>query len=373
MGINLPEQPRQQQTRQQIGPAIHELRIRRCWSLAELAERAGISRSHLSRLEHGGSVPSYLVLERLAAALGVSVDYFIAFERTSHELDDELSGLLGSVGIPSATWSEFSRLGIEARGALIDALRHLTAAKRDSISPEHALDLALLADGVAASLPRIVEDITHFGLSALNFMRAWVQLEELPGERLALADRLGLMPRMSRVDLLQVYRLVFGADLPDPLLLKWWSRAVQSARVRTLSDWDTRAIVPRRWLESFLATGRWGPRVALDPEIAMRQVRLMIEQLRCYPRYRIGLVDMPPPLSLLVKGDYGAIAFQLPARQPGVASDAGVALRFAGSEFAARFSDYFNELWAAIPAESKESEPVIGWLEGCLAAAGQAH
>lgn len=371
MGINLPDQPRQQRTRQQIGPAIHELRIRRRWSLEELAARASISRSHLSQLERGGSVPSYLILARLAAALGVSVDYFIAVERTSHELDDELSTLLGSIGIPSATWNEFNRLGIEARGALIDALRHLTAAKHDSSSPEYALDLALLADGVAASLPRIIDGIARFGLSALNFMRAWVQLEEQPGERLALGDRMGLMPRMSRLDLLQVYRLVFGADLPDPLLLKWWTRAVQSARARALTDCDSRAIFPRRWIESFLSTGRWGPHVALDSEIAARQLRLMIEQLRSYPRCRIGLVDSPPPLSLLVKGDHGAIVYQLPGSRPASERDAGVALRFAGSEFAVRFRDHFNDLWAAIPAESKESESVIDWFERCLAAAGQ--
>ncbi len=42
-----------QLTRYRIGQRISELRIKRGWSITELAERAGLQRSHVSRIEAG--------------------------------------------------------------------------------------------------------------------------------------------------------------------------------------------------------------------------------------------------------------------------------------------------------------------------------
>jgi len=56
-----------------VGDRVRVLRERRILSLAELAERAGLSVASLSSVEKSEAVPSLVVLERLASALGVAL------------------------------------------------------------------------------------------------------------------------------------------------------------------------------------------------------------------------------------------------------------------------------------------------------------
>jgi ribosome-binding protein aMBF1 (putative translation factor) len=53
-----------------IGQAVRERRLSLGLSQTEVASRAGMTQSALSRLEAGGTVPTIPVLERIAAALG---------------------------------------------------------------------------------------------------------------------------------------------------------------------------------------------------------------------------------------------------------------------------------------------------------------
>lgn len=53
--------------------AVKVYRSERGWTGGELAERAGIRREEVSRIENGRKEPSAKVLKRLAKALGVSV------------------------------------------------------------------------------------------------------------------------------------------------------------------------------------------------------------------------------------------------------------------------------------------------------------
>jgi transcriptional regulator with XRE-family HTH domain len=65
-----------------LGSSIHGERRRRRLSLAELAARAGLSRSHVQWLEAGnvGSIEAYL---RVAAALGMRLDLDLVDPRRS--------------------------------------------------------------------------------------------------------------------------------------------------------------------------------------------------------------------------------------------------------------------------------------------------
>jgi ribosome-binding protein aMBF1 (putative translation factor) len=60
----------------ELGQAVRARRLEIGMSQTELAERAGMTQSAVSRLEAGGSVPTIGVLERLAAAL--SADLVVA-------------------------------------------------------------------------------------------------------------------------------------------------------------------------------------------------------------------------------------------------------------------------------------------------------
>ncbi|MEU5942333.1 helix-turn-helix transcriptional regulator [Micromonospora sp. NPDC047548] len=62
----------------ELGRAVRDLRERRGWSQAQLANESGMTQSAVARFEAGGTVPTLPVLERLAAALDVSLS--VSFE-----------------------------------------------------------------------------------------------------------------------------------------------------------------------------------------------------------------------------------------------------------------------------------------------------
>jgi ribosome-binding protein aMBF1 (putative translation factor) len=57
----------------ELGRSVRELRERRGWSQAQLAKASGMTQSAVARFEAGGTIPTLPVLERLAAALEVSL------------------------------------------------------------------------------------------------------------------------------------------------------------------------------------------------------------------------------------------------------------------------------------------------------------
>ena len=57
----------------ELGQAVRARRLELGMSQTELAEKAGMTQSAVSRLEAGGTVPTIGVLERLAAALSADL------------------------------------------------------------------------------------------------------------------------------------------------------------------------------------------------------------------------------------------------------------------------------------------------------------
>jgi transcriptional regulator with XRE-family HTH domain len=58
---------------QRVASRIRELRMKRGWSLEELAEAAGLSRDAVVRIEQGSRNPRLGTAEQLAVALGVAL------------------------------------------------------------------------------------------------------------------------------------------------------------------------------------------------------------------------------------------------------------------------------------------------------------
>jgi transcriptional regulator with XRE-family HTH domain len=56
-----------------MGGRVRDLRRARGWSLDQLAELSGVSRSMISEIERGGRAPTVLVLDRIATALDTSI------------------------------------------------------------------------------------------------------------------------------------------------------------------------------------------------------------------------------------------------------------------------------------------------------------
>lgn len=56
-----------------LGARIREIRKERRWSQAELAQKAGMAQTSISEIEREQISPSVDTVERIAAALGISV------------------------------------------------------------------------------------------------------------------------------------------------------------------------------------------------------------------------------------------------------------------------------------------------------------
>lgn len=66
-----------------IGHRIKRERLARNWSLTDLAERAGVSKAMISKIERGEASPTATVLGRLSGALGLALSALLALAEQS--------------------------------------------------------------------------------------------------------------------------------------------------------------------------------------------------------------------------------------------------------------------------------------------------
>jgi transcriptional regulator with XRE-family HTH domain len=69
--------PEIDRTVSEIGAKLAKARAERGWSLAQLAERAGLSTAAVHKIEKSGMTPTIASLMKIASALGKSVGYFV--------------------------------------------------------------------------------------------------------------------------------------------------------------------------------------------------------------------------------------------------------------------------------------------------------
>ncbi len=117
--------------RQRVGPTVKALRQEQGISLNVLAMQAGISPSHLSRIERGLTVPSYDVLDRIADALGSDLGALRADEESARAIDGELAALFTDLGITDGAQAELLGLSHQTRAVLASALRRLQSRAAD--------------------------------------------------------------------------------------------------------------------------------------------------------------------------------------------------------------------------------------------------
>ena len=114
--------PHRPAVRQRVGPTIKALRLRRELSLHQLADTAGVSPSHLSRIERGLTVPSYEVLDRIADSLGSDLRQLRNEEERARAVDGELDQLFDYFDMPTPTRVELLQLSNRARADIVRAL-----------------------------------------------------------------------------------------------------------------------------------------------------------------------------------------------------------------------------------------------------------
>jgi XRE family transcriptional regulator, regulator of sulfur utilization len=57
-----------------FGAAVRHLRELQGWSQEQLAEHAGLNRSYVGEIERGSAIASIVTVDKLARALGVSIE-----------------------------------------------------------------------------------------------------------------------------------------------------------------------------------------------------------------------------------------------------------------------------------------------------------
>jgi transcriptional regulator with XRE-family HTH domain len=99
-----------------LAQCLTRLREKEGLSLSEVARRAQISKAYLSQLEHGESKqPSYEVLDRLATALGASVEVLTgrrgSWDPSEHEpVPASLRAFASQSGLPNVDIEMLSRI-----------------------------------------------------------------------------------------------------------------------------------------------------------------------------------------------------------------------------------------------------------------------
>jgi transcriptional regulator with XRE-family HTH domain len=66
-----------ERTVSELGAKVAKARAERGWSLAQLAERSGVSTAAVHKIEKSGMTPTIATLMKIALALGKSVSYFV--------------------------------------------------------------------------------------------------------------------------------------------------------------------------------------------------------------------------------------------------------------------------------------------------------
>lgn len=110
-----------------VGGRIRLVRTKRGWTLEQLADKAGISKSFLSEVERGSDIGGERLL-RVSDALGASLDYLMRGVATEEE-----SKPPSSVEIPAEVDALAQKAGLTYRQtlALLDIDRSVMAHRRD--------------------------------------------------------------------------------------------------------------------------------------------------------------------------------------------------------------------------------------------------
>jgi transcriptional regulator with XRE-family HTH domain len=111
------------QQRNAMGARIRELRQERGLSLQEVAAKVGIASSHLSRIERGGTAPSFTVASRIAVTLGMSANDLASIQREQTSVNDQLAVSLMDRGMdPVMAHEVTTRISTPARRALLEVI-----------------------------------------------------------------------------------------------------------------------------------------------------------------------------------------------------------------------------------------------------------
>lgn len=335
--------------RQRIGPAIRKLRHEQSFTLDDLAAQAGISASHLSRLERGQTLPSFTVLAGIAHVLGVSIDEFAQLEQDVTVLDHELGGMLASLGIDDETLNEILSLSIESRRVFAGVITALSASPLTEQEVQDRAIRSIEERGMVESSQALGKLIAASGVSPVGFTRALIWLNTAPGRKRMLLARPGIigMPATGFAD---GYRALTGSDPLAPEISAWAVHTERSNNIRT--------IIARSTLQTYLRDGYWikgGP--VASAEERTQFVNRVIHSIENYD-VEIAVTNAAlGDINIRMSSDDVLIEA---TRHRGHVEKLGMVVR--GHNAAGTFESAFDQVWDSLPSEDRDQQNTISWL-----------
>lgn len=341
--------------RQRIGPAIRKLRHEQSLTLDDLAAQAGISASHLSRLERGQTLPSFTVLAGIAHVLGVSIDEFAQLEQDVTVLDRDLGGMLENLGLDGPSRDELLSLSIESRRVLIDVLTALAAM---AISPQDAQDQAVrtvMERGLIDSSQALMKTIAASGLSPVGFTRALIWLNTAPGHKRMLLAKPGIIGSPAE-NFSGAYRALTGTDPIAPEISAWLQHTSRARDIRTIAGRST--------LRSFLRDGSWLKGGPVTTQQEREQTAGRLTAAIDAGELQLAVTDKPlGDVNMRMSDDDVLLET---TRHRGPVEQLGLVVR--GRTAAETFSQAFEACWESLSPDEKNPDNVKSWIRDQLPA-----
>ena len=335
--------------RQRIGPAVRRMRLQQGMTLDDLAAAAGVSPSHLSRLERSQTLPSFPVLAKIAAALGTNVNDFVRLEHDVTVMDAQLERYFDILGIDREQRAEFMRLSIEARRTLLKSLRALSDFEPAPPETQDSLVQQVVELGGLPGLAAAREVILDAGMTATIYSRALMRVEQSLGNRSLLVGNVSLLPIAPGNDLVAAYRRACGPEPIDPAAAKWWQSPHPDGAQRGGELRPVRAIVGRRALES--------------PIGAMIATSLLHVLDRDAAEIAVTERELGPVNMVVIDETY----VLLEDLQPNIADGSHrIALWMAGQHRAAPLQRVIDDIWDGLAPDEKAPERTADQLNGYL-------
>jgi transcriptional regulator with XRE-family HTH domain len=349
--------------RQRIGPQIRHLRQLRGLTLDDLAGSAGLSASHLSRLERSQTLPSFTVLANIAQVLGVSIDEFVQLEHDLQELDEQLAWQADLLALDDSAYQEIVGLSIDTRRQLNHAIELLSNGQASDVSVQEELSsLFATEDSHVKRDEKIRELIKTRGQNAIGLSRSLVQLIEIPGPRIGILNNPGMLTTAPNVDYMTLYRCLFSGLPVDPSVARKWTQWHDLAQDDFPYDWPIKIIVHPELLDRVKA------RIARVDEVDGTDV---VRRIASYWRqmldngghFQMALAEQDYGHSNRLAGGNAAALFEYYADDEEADHNQPVAIWTSGTLQVEPIVSRMMETWNKLPKESTNQDRVSDWLD----------
>lgn len=349
--------------RQRIGPQIRHLRQLRALTLDDLAGSAGLSASHLSRLERSQTLPSFTVLANIAQVLGVSIDEFVQLEHDLQELDEQLAWQADLLALDDNAYQEIVGLSIDTRRQLNHAIELLSNGHASNVDVQEKLSSLFATEESHLKrdehIRKLIEDR---GQNPIGLSRSLVQLIEIPGPRVGILNNAGMLASTPNIDYMTLYHSLFPKLPVDPSVARKWAQWHELAHDEFPYDWPIKIIVHPELLDRVRARF-----ISLDDvnskEIVHRIASYWKQMLASGDHFQIALAEEDYGESNRMVGGNAAALFEYYPNDDPTDHHQHVAIWTSGTLQVEPIVKRLMDTWNNLPAESTDPSRVSDWLE----------